>query len=929
MINRVANSRKSSRIIQFEEQQELRPHLATLVDDLRRNRAQTAIVRYRGIRRHTTTYAELATLSGRFSAELARRDIAPGERVVLWGQNSAEWVGCFFGCLLRGVLAVPLDAAGSAEFAARVIADVSPRLILADQDHLPLLPAATPHLSLDDLGAHLPAETLFNVDPAVQLDTPFQIVFTSGTTAAPKGIVHTHHNILASLDPIEREMQKYLRYERLFHPLRFLHTLPLSHVFGQFMGLWIPPLLAAEVHFDAQLEPARMLDRIRMNRISVLLAVPRSMELLRSHLKILFPELDAQIETFADLPIYRRMLHFRRVHRFTGWKFWALISGGAALPPDLELFWARLGYAVIQGYGMTETAALITLNHPFHVGRGTLGKPLPGREVQISPEGEIMVRGDVVAGSSWVNGRLEPRSSEWLATGDLAVREASGELRFAGRRSEVIVTSAGLNIHPADLEAALLQQPGVRAAVVVKLEGPNGPEPVAVVLADGDSADLRHTLQEANRHLADFQQMRHVLRWPDPSLPFTSTGKLLRRVVAEWASEQISASASQPAPIRGDVLLEMIASISGEPPVSTDDSARIAEDLHLDSLGRVQLQSMLEQRFRIQLEDEQIARATTLGNLRSLAGAHALPPLRHSTEDPDLPATPDAAACATSHTTLAATAAAVPNASPATLPNSQPAVKVPAPSSVPLPHRYPRWTWLRPINALRIAFLEAVVRPLVWFLVAPRVELASTVAAQPRQPLLVVCNHMTTYDVPLLLYALPAPLRRRVACAMAAEMLMDYRCGRGAPSALLNPLLPIAYWLITVLFNVFPLPRMGGFRRSFEHAGQALDRGYSVIVFPEGRRSSDGSLLPFRPGIGLLTQEAEAAVLPVALVGIDKILQTDRRWFRSGHITIRLGETIPFDPQGSPEQTTRKLREAIARLLESSETSSAPPNLEP
>lgn len=905
----------------------MRPHLATLVADLRRNGEQTAIVRYRGVRRHPTTYAELAALAARVSAELARREISPGERIVVWGENSAEWVAAFFGCLLRGVLAVPLDAAGSPEFAARVISDVTPRLILADAARISSLSTTVSCLPLENLAAHLPAEPLFTVDPAVQLDAPFQIVFTSGTTAAPKGIVHTHRNILASLDPIEREMRKYLRYERIFHPLRFLHTLPLSHVFGQFMGLWTPPLLGAEVHFEAQLDPARMLDRIRLNRISVLIAVPRSLELLRSHLEMLFPGMETELAASEGWPISKRMLHFRRMHQFTGWKFWALISGGAALPPDLELFWGRLGYAVIQGYGMTETAALITLNHPFHPGRGTLGKPLPGREVRISPEGEIMVRGDVVAASTWAQGRIQPRSSEWLATGDLATREDSGELRFAGRRSEVIVTSAGLNIYPADLEAALLQQPGVRAAVVVKHEGPKGPEPVAVLLTDGDSEHLRHTLQGANRRLADFQRMRHVLRWPEPSLPVTSTGKLLRRVVAEWASHQISAGAGQPAAIRGDVLLEMIAAVSGEPPVVTSDNARIAEDLHLDSLGRVQLQSLLEQRFGIQLEDEKIARVSTLADLRSLTGAPALPPLRHSTDDPNWLATPDAAPYITSHPTLAAVVATAPEMPPSAPPASQSVLKLPSPSSVALPHRYPRWTWLRPINAIRVAFLEAIVRPLVWILAAPRVERASSSATEIRQPLLIISNHITAFDVPLLLYALPAPLRRRAACAMAAELLMDYRRGRGAPSALLNPLLPIAYWLITILFNVFPLPRLGGFRRSFEHAGQALDRDYSVIIFPEGRRSADGSLLPFRSGIGLLTQEAEATVLPVALVGIDKILQTDRRWFRSGRITIRVGEAIPYDSRRSPEQTTHKLHEAITQLLESNEASDPPPNL--
>jgi long-chain acyl-CoA synthetase len=591
----------------------LRPHLASLVEEFRRNGRQTAVVRYRGVRRHATTYADLATLSGRFAAELDRRGITSGDRVVLWGENSAEWIAAFFGCLLRGVLAVPLDAAGSPEFAAHVAADVAPKLILADTPRLPALPSTVAQLSLDDLQLHLPDHTLFAVAPSVTLDAPFQIIFTSGTTAAPRGIVHTHRNVLASLDPIEREMQKYLRFERPFHPLRFLHSLPLSHVFGQFMGLWTPVLLAAEVHFETQLEPARMIDRIRINRISVLVAVPRSLELLRSHLKLSFPGLDAQLATSASWPIAKRMWRFRRVHRLTGWKFWALISGGATLPPDLELFWARLGYAVIQGYGMTETAALVTLNHPFHVGRGTLGKPLPGREVRISPEGEIMVRGDVVSGSTWANGQIQPRSSDWFATGDLATQDASGELRFSGRRGDIIVTAAGLNIYPEDLEAPLLKQPGVRAAAVVGCEGRNGPEPIAVLLADGDDAHMRQTLEQANRSLANFQQIRHVLRWPEPSLPFTSTGKLLRRVVASWACEQLAATAAHPASSRGDVLLEMIASVTGESPTSIADTARLSEDLHLDSLGRVQLQSLLEQRFGLELEDEQIAQVATLG----------------------------------------------------------------------------------------------------------------------------------------------------------------------------------------------------------------------------------------------------------------------------------------------------------------------------
>jgi long-chain acyl-CoA synthetase len=867
----------------------VRPHLASLVEDFRRHGKQIAIVRTRGVRRHASTYAEVAQLAGRFSAELARRGIAPGDRVVLWGENSAEWVGAFFGCLLRGVLAVPLDAGGSADFAARILVDVAPRLILVDGSRLTALPTNIPHLSLDDLATSLPAEPLFPVDPAVTLDAPFQIIFTSGTTSAPKGIVHTNRNVLASLNPIEREMRKYLRYERLVHPLRFLHSLPLSHVFGQFMGLWTPALLAAEVHFETQLEPARLLDRIHLERISVLVAVPRTLELLRSHILRIFPDLTGQLATSKDWPVYKRFVRFRRVHRLMGWKFWALISGGATLPPDLELFWGRLGYAVVQGYGMTETAALVTLNHPFHVERGTLGKPLSGREVRISSEGEIMVRGDVVSGSTWIDGAIQPRASEWLATGDLAPQDDSGELRFSGRRGDVIVTAAGLNIYPADLEAALLMQPGVRAAAVVANEGPNGPEPVAVLLADGD---LQQAIEEANRTLADFQQIRRGQRRPEPSFPYTSSGKLLRRAVADWAREQLAATPAHPARSRGDVVLEMIASVTGEPILNANDTARLSEDFHLDSLGRVQLQSLLEQRFGLDLTDEQIAQAKTLGELRTLTGtrARAAAPSQLSFATPQVAPTEIQPV-----TTLPATPAAT------------------SPASATLAHRYPRWPWFAPINALRAAVQEVAIRPLVWLLAAPQVE--RRFDHEPQPPLLIIANHVTAYDVPLILYALPPHLRRRVAVAMSGEMLLDFHMGRGGPNAFLNALLPVAYWLITVFINVFPLPRLGGFRRSFEHAGRALDRGYSVLIFPEGHRSSEGTLQPFRSGIGLLAQQARGDVLPVALVGLDQVLKTGRRWFRSGRISVRVGESITYDPQSTPDQTTQRLHAAMVKLL--------------
>jgi long-chain acyl-CoA synthetase len=911
----------------------MRPHLASLVEDFRRHSSEIAVVAHRGNRRYPTPYGELASLAGRFSAELARRNILPGDRVILWGDNSAEWIAVFFGCLLRGVIAVPLDAAGTPDFAARIIRDTSPKLIVGDQQLLDQLADAvsssvahpenqdaavptnnqqrtTNNLPLSTIADHLPATPLFTVDPTVTEQTPFQIVFTSGTTSEPRGIVHTHRNVLVTLAPIELEIAKYRRYERIFHPLRFLHSIPLSHVFGQFMGLWCPSLLAAEVHFAEQLDPSRTTELIRREHISVLIAVPRVLHLLRAHLLTRFPTLQAEIDASTGMKVWKRWWNFRRVHSALGWKFWAVISGGATLPADLEAFWNRLGFALIQGYGMTETAALVTLNHPFRIKQGTIGKPLPGREVIITDEGEILVRGDMLSGATWQGGRMREREGEWLATGDLAERSATGDLRFLGRKGDVIVTAAGMNIHPPDLEAAIAAQAGIRAAVVVPCELASGTEAVAVVLTNLGEPELQAAVAAANRTLAEYQQIRRILRWPELQFPYTSTGKLIRRQVAAWAfaaiaGRQQSASA---APTH-DALLTLIAEVTGEPiPAATDpNQLRLSEDLHLDSLGRVQLQSALEQRFSLELEDDAIATVDTLGDLRALMEGEVV-----SSQLSDISSLPAEDRHGTTKFTKGA-------AVPLTTDTRQ--LKTDN-------NLYPHWPWSPPIRALRILFLELVMRPLVWLLATPRVVYTATASQQlrtrnlqPATPFLIVCNHITAYDGALVLYALPPRLRRRVAAAMSGEMLLDLRRARNQANILQNLFGPFAYFLITALFNVFPLPRARGFRRSFAHAGEAMDRGYSVLIFPEGTRSRDGALHAFRPGIGLLAQESRVPILPVALVGLYELTADPQqhvraRWFHAGRIEIRIGAPIPPPADDTdPAALTATLEQAIRTLL--------------
>ncbi len=748
----------------------------------------------------------------------------------MWGENGAVWVSAFFGCILRGVLPVPLDVASTQEFASRVEADVSPSLIVGDQDKIGHLGADCQHLAFEEFETALTTETAGAIEDLHESD-PLQIVFTSGTTGTPKGVVHTHKNVLASLLPMEREIGKYRKSERLVHPIRILHTLPLSHVFGQFMGLWIPPLLALEIHYESRLVAADMVERIHNRRISAIAAVPRVLELMQNYLLNRYPDLSQGMAASAAMSEWKRWWHFRKIHRLLGWKFWAFICGGASLPAAAEQFWTALGFAVVQGYGMTETTALVSLNHPFHPARGTIGQVLPGREVRLSNEGEVLVRGDTISDATWQNGQLQRQNSEWLPTGDLAEFDERGNLRFRGRKKDVIVTSSGLNIYPEDVETVLARQPAVKACTVVEAASDHGPEPVAALVMSGDS-DPGAAVSSANKELAEFQRVQRWVVWPEPDLPRTSTGKVLRREVARRIE-------------------------TGELDTSTPQS--VNGDLNLDSLGRVQLQAQIEQQFGVSIDDSALQKATTVDEVRNLIARTPAGASRSAGEGEQ--------------------------------------------------HVYPRWPWTFPMQAIRSAFLEVIAMPLLRFLAKPKIT--RTVVEWPTSPVFIVSNHVTSYDVPFILYALPGRVRRRTAVAMSGEMIYDWRRARNQGHWFLNLIAPLEYVLVTALFNIFPLPQLSGFRRSFAHAGEAMDRGYNVLVFPEGRRSDDGTPQPFKGGAGLLWKELGASAVPVRLHGLGEIKARHERWFRSGRITISVGKVLSLDADKSPEELAELLRQGV------------------
>jgi len=827
-----------------------------------------AYVQLLGYRTVRWTYRKVAETAFRFARELESRGIEKGQCVLLWGANSAEWVAVFFGCALRGVIVVPIDDAATADFARRVFQQVDGKLLLCSREHVQ---ASIPVLILEDVKETLNAHTAEPYD-AVQVSArdTLEVVFTSGATAEPKGVVITHGNVLGNIAPLETEIQRYLKYERLVHPVRFLNLLPLSHVFGQFLGMFLPQLMGGTVIFQKALKPGEVIRTLKRERISLLVAVPRMLQSLKEKIERDLEE-DGALEEFwrrfqnaEGKHFLHRWWIFRRVHRQLGWKFWAFISGGAALDGATEEFWGRMGYAVIQGYGLTETTSIISVNHPFRLGKGSVGKVLAGREVKLATDGEILVRGSGVAAGYWTG--QEPQSiggeEGWYGTGDIGELDAQGNLYFKGRKKDVIVTPAGLNVYPGDLEAALRCQPEVKDCVVIALPRDGNAEPCAVLILRAGDIDPELVVTRANENLAEYQRMRAWFVWPDEDFPRTSTQKprstaILQVVQAKLAGSEAATSRTPLADLitRVSAMRGVTHAGAGFVPQLGPD-ADLESDLNLSSLDRVELLDSLEDRYQVDVSESDFARVKTVGDLeRMLQG------------------------------------------------------RIPARAK----YHYPKWVQRWPTTWNRVILQYLLLRPAILMLGWPRIEGRENLRAI-RGPVLVVCNHIDDVDVGFVLTALPARFRHRLATATGGEALEALRTPPPA-RGLLGGMYDRVKWFLGVsLLNLFPLPREAGFRESFVYAGESVDRGYSILVFPEGRHTADGTMRPFRAGVGLLANNLAIPVVPVRIHGLFELKQAGKKFTRPWQVKVNIGSPIQFPGDSDPRWIAGELQKIVERL---------------
>jgi long-chain acyl-CoA synthetase len=840
----------------------------TLIDffaDLSRARGEF-IVHDDGFRSRGYSYGEVARAARGVAARLHRAGVRQGDKVVFWSENRPEWIVAFWGCLLRGIVVVPIDYRASPDFLARVSQIVGAALVLVGQDVPPFTtPVTAPVWKLHEL--EWTGDDDAPGDVTITRDDVAEIIFTSGATAEPKGVVITHRNVLANIVPVEREILKYRKWGTPFYPLRFLNLLPLSHMFGQAMATFIPPMLPGVVVFMRGYNPAEIVAQIRKRRVSVLVCVPKILDVLKDHVSRAHggPERAALHETDAGRPFQGRQEHFtkrwwryRATHRAFGFKFWSFVVGAAPLDAGLEAFWRELGFAVIQGYGLTETAPIVTLNHPFGTKKGSVGKAIAGVEMKIAADGEILVRGENVT-QGYFNADAETaRAFEdgWFHTGDIGEIGDDRQLYIRGRKKEMIVTPEGLNVFPEDVERVLLQIPGVRDAAVVGVAlGSEERVHAVLVLDNAVGADVDSIVRQANAQLDDPQKIRRALVWPEPELPRTEgTGKLKRAAIRDW----VKTGGTSPRPLQpgGDVLAALIEKHAGRSGLSPQTTI---EELGLSSLERVELMVAIEDAFQTRIDEASFSETRDLGQLRALVER-----------------------AATSDTTPAE------------------------------PVDFPEWTrswWARAFRRFHLPiWVMPMTRAFAWLRVEGREHLRDL-----KGPVIFASSHQSFMDGPVIMAALPTRWRYAVAPAMGKEMFAAHffpaQHSRG--EWFTNSL---NYYLAVLFFNAFPLPqREAGARQTLRYIGELLADGTNVLIFPEGRRSLTGEIDTFRPGIGMIASRLGAPVVPVRLDGLQHVMGVGARMARPGRVRVAFG--APMRLVGDDYEALARQVEAAVRAL--------------
>jgi long-chain acyl-CoA synthetase len=575
---------------------------------------KTAFVNRTGVRRFVVSYREFHALALKMASLLAQRGVAAGDRVVIWGPNSSWWGVAYWGIILRGAIAVPVDF--MSDFArADGIRTLTKAEVVLQSRYKPERITSGSIILLEELQYLLEEiEPIAAIASAAPEDTA-QLIYTSGTTGNPKGVILTHKNLVANLTQINRQIPI------ITSSFNFLSLLPLSHMFEQMGGFFTPLYRGGAIVYLRTLKPSAIMEALSEEDIYIIMSVPRLMQLLKTTIereleeKHLSGVLRSLMELAARLPKgARRAVFFPVQHKF-GRNFTTFVSGGAPLDPEIFNFWNNLGFTVLEGYGLTETSPVLCVNTMERQVAGSAGPPLPGVEVKIV-EKEVLVRGNNVFPGYYENEQATRDAfteDGWFRTGDLGEIDPDGWLIIKGRSKELIVTGSGIKVYPDELEAILNKIAGVKESCVIGIDSGSGEEVHAVLLLDGSGKAPEEIIDQANGNLDALHRITGYSLWSEPEFPKTTTLKIKKFEVKESVKKGANEGEST---VSKDSLLNLLARVTGSAAGEIREESLLVADLGLTSIDRLELVTYLEQEFRFDIDDSQIGLQTRVSDLR-------------------------------------------------------------------------------------------------------------------------------------------------------------------------------------------------------------------------------------------------------------------------------------------------------------------------
>jgi len=881
---------------------------------------RTAIDVQRRDRLDSTTYRELEARAGRIAAELAAGGIDPGDRCCILAENDAHWCAAYLGILRLGAVAVPLDTSYKPAQVATLLGDSGARVIFTSARHEDDVRAAVASGQGDVRVVRLHEA---GGGEAAPLPPPFHaarsdsavILYTSGTTADPKGVVLTQGNLLS-------ERTAVFEIVPVTEADGILGVLPLFHALAQMANLLLPLSIGARVVFLEQINTTGLLPALAERGITIFACVPQFFYLIHQRVmdqvgrsgragRAVFRSLLGVNRWLRRAGLNAGPVIFGRVHRVLGGRMRLMVTGGSRFDPAVGADLYDMGFDILQAYGLTETSGAATLMRPGDRHLHTVGPPLPGVEIRIAPaedqhgrsgDGEVLIRGPVVM-AGYFN-RADATSATlrdgWLHTGDLGRLDATGRLVITGRMKELIVLSSGKNLYPEEIEAHYRGSPVIKEICVLGLTAPGEPAAErlhAVVVPD--DAVLRERRVVNAGELVRFEMEGRSVGLPphkrvlgyeiwQEALPRTTTGKLKRfeieRRLVLARREDTARSAAQ---VTGEdrrwlaspEVAPIVAAIqpavrSG---VEVTPGANLELDLGLDSMERVELLTALEARFGADVPDAVTERTYTVRELVEAILAHR----GAAGGDTDGGAW---------DTLLRADAGAD-----------------------------------RHVSALRRSVLTA---PLLFVLLHAALRLLRLVVrieASGRQhlpasgPLIVSPNHQSYIDVFIVVGLLPYRLFRQLFYVGASEYFQ-------------GPLLE----QLARMLHVVPVDPDAALVPAMQASAAGLRQGKVLMLFPEGERSIDGTVRTFKKGAAILAHHLDVPVVPVALDGLFAIWPRSRpinwrvlRPWNRPRVAVRFGAPLAPEapaiaggsgvpagrlPQAAYAATTARVRAAVAEM---------------